>query len=252
MNTLKNRSLIGLTLVVIAVVALVALPSGAQDNANNADRFPVDTITVNGSGSAAGAPDIATVEIGVETRNDDVSAAFSENSVTIDAVIAALVEAGVAREDIRTSGLSVYQERYPMGMGAPEGPQDFSSTYVVNNLVRVVVRDTGAIGEVLSAAVDAGANNVYGLNFGIEDQTALESEARVEALANAQARASELAQIAGVELGDVLVISENASGSGPFDLRNMAQTGLGGGGAPIEPGQLSVVVDLQVTYRINR
>ena len=251
MNTLKNRSLIGLTLVLIAVVALVALPAAAQDN--NADRYPVDTISVSGSGSAAGVPDIATVEIGVETRNDDVSLAFAENSATIDAVIGALVDAGIAREDIRTSGLNIYLERYPIGMGGPEGPQDFSSTFVVNNLVRVVVRDTGAVGEVLSAAVEAGANNIYGLTFGIEDQAGLESEARVEAMANAQARAAELAQIAGVDLGDVLVISESWGGSGPFDVRNLAQAGYGGGGgAPIEPGQLSVVVEVQVTYRINR
>lgn len=251
MNTLKNRSIIGLTLVVIAMVALVALPAGAQDNPSNADGYPMNTITVIGNGSAAGAPDIATVEIGVETRNEDVSLAFSENSTTVDAVIAALVEAGVAREDIRTSGLNIYLERYPMGM--PEGPEDYASTYIVNNMVRVVVRDTGAVGDVLSAAVEAGANNIYGLTFGIEDQAALESEARVEAMANAETRAAELAQIAGVELGEVVVISESWGSSGPFDVMNLAQAGYGGGaGAPIEPGQLSVVVQIQVTYRIDR
>lgn len=250
MNVLKSARTLGLILILIAALSLVAMPAGAQEASG--DQYPANTISVSGSGSAAGAPDIATVEIGVETRNDDVSLAFAENSATMDAVIDALVAAGVAREDVRTSGLNIYLERFPMGMGMVEGPEEFANTFIVNNQLRVIVRNTDSVGEVLSAAVEAGANNIYGLNFGIEDQAALESEARAEAMANAEARAAELAGIAGVELGDVLVISETwGGGIGPFDVMNLAQAGFGGG-APIEPGQLSVVVEVQVTYRINR
>lgn len=251
MKSVKYWGSASLVVIAVAVVAFIALPALAQDSGTDSARYPVDTITVSGSGSAAGAPNIATMEIGVETRNVDVREAFSQNNTTIDSVIAALLEAGVAREDIRTSGLSIYQDRYGYGMGIPES--EMTSTFVVNNLVRVVVRDTAKVGDVMSAAVDAGANNIYGLNFGIEDQTALESDARVQAMANAAVRAEELAKIAGVELGEILVINENwGGGVGPFDVMNLATAGLGGGGASIEPGQLSVTVQVQVTYRINR
>ena len=263
MKSIKTMSFVAGFFVLVAVIAIFALPILAQDDSSGADpdRYPVDTITVTGTGSAAGTPDTATVEIGVETRNPDVSLAFDENNATVDAVISTLIEAGIAQEDIRTVSLGVYMERFPMGMGMPvpelygeEGATEPEATYVVHNLVRVVVRDISLVGDVISAAVDAGANNVYGLNFGIEDQTELEREARIEAMADAEARAAELAQLAGAELGQILVISESWGGAGPFDLYNMAEMGMGGGGgaASIEPGQLSVMVQVQVTFRINR
>jgi hypothetical protein len=253
MNNPKHIRIAGLLIALVALVAVFALPIGAQDDAADPARYPVDTISVNGNGSAAGTPDIATMEIGVETRNADVRAAFAENNATIDAVINALVNAGVAREDIRTTGVNMYFERFGM-MGPMDGfGEEATPSYVINNIVRVVLRDTDSIGDVMSSAIEAGANNIYGLNFGIEDRSDLESEARAEAMANALTHATELAELAGAELGDILIVSEGWSGGSPFDVVNMAERGLGGGGgAPIEPGQLSVQVQLQVTYRLNR
>jgi len=260
MKSLRTVSIVIGIAVLITVVALVVSSSIAQDTAAGLDpaRYPVDTITVTGNGTAAGAPDIATMELGVETRNADVAAAFAENNATIEVIINALVEAGIAREDIRTTGLNVYMERYSMDMNSPmpEGgttSSEMTTTYVVNNMVRVVVRDTSAVGNIVSVAVGAGANNMYGLNFGIEDQTELENEARAEAMTDAQSRATALAQLAGVELGEILIINESWSGSGPFDVMNYAERSAAGvSAAPIEPGQLSVQLQVSVTYRINR
>ena len=233
------------------LLALVAVPTMAQEDG------PA-TINVTGTGMASGTPDIANLEIGVETEDPDVATAFDKANATIDAIIAAMVEAGVAEEDIRTAGLNVYQDRFPSGppMMMPEtsGVAEVEPVYRVNNQVRVTVRDIDIVGDVIGAAVEAGANNIYGLNFGIDDRSALESEARAAAIADAQARASELAELIGAELGDVMVVTEGMSGFGPFDAFNMSVPRLEaiGGGASIEPGQLTVSVQVQVTYAINR
>jgi uncharacterized protein len=227
--------------VVLAVVVLGSLPVAAQ-------QTPADTITVVGHGSASGSPDIANTEIGVETFNTDLGTAFSENNATMEAVIDALVEAGVAREDIRTANLNIFVDRSPgpASQGASNGPM-----FRVNNQVRVTIRDTSLIADVLDAAINAGANNIFGLNFGIDSRDALESDARADAMEDARARAAELASLAGVELGDVISIVESGGGFSPFEVTNRS-VGMGGGGAPIEPGQLSVSVSLQVTFAINR
>lgn len=242
-------------IVLLAVLLVIAVtPTLAQDDG---PAYPIDTITVVGSGSAAGTPDIATIEIGVESRDSDLGVAFSEVNATIDGVIDALVAAGVAEEDIRTVSLNVYQER-PMdpassGFGPEQSQPSGEVMFVVNNIVRVTVRDIDGVAEAINAAVAAGATNIFGLNFGISDRDALESEAREEAMANARARAEQLAALAGVSLGDVVVIDESFGGSSPFDLSNLAMARSEGfGGASIEPGQLSVTTQVRVTYRINR
>src|SRR5690606_543808 len=143
-------------------------------------------ITVTGSGNASGAPDIANLEIGVETSDPSVTVAFEQANTTIEAIINALVEAGVAREDIRTVGLNIFQDRFPMPMEpmtSTMGAEAVQPVYRVNNQVRVTVRDIANVAAVINAAVEAGANNIYGLNFGIDNRDALENDARADALA---------------------------------------------------------------------
>lgn len=238
---------------ILSLAAILALLAGnvLAQNTTSATMYPENTITVTGSGTASGAPDIANIEIGVEMVNENVGTAFADANATIQSVINAVVEAGVAREDVRTVGLNVYaQDRYPMSGEVTETP---ARDYRVSNQIRVTVRDIALIEAVIDAAVQAGANNIYGLNFGISDRDGLEQEARVNAMANAEARAAQLAEIVGAQLGEVIVVNESFGGFGPFDVANYSMMGRAeSGGAAIETGQLSVSVQVNVTYRINR
>lgn len=243
-----------------ALILSVMIPAAAQGDTSGTG-YPANTITVTGNGSASGSPDIANLQIGVEIFDSDLSAAFSQANERIDTIINAVVEAGVAREDIRTMGLNVFVDRSmgPMGpatssaAGEPgQPPETPPQNYVVSNQLRVTVRDISNAADVINVAVENGANNIYGLEFNIDDRTELEGEARVDAMADARARAEHLAEIAGVELGEVLMINEGFSGvPGPFP---MAMSGIGGGGdgATVEPGQLSVSMSVTVTYAIAR
>lgn len=239
---------------IVLLAALLAIPLLAQDGGSTA-AYPTNTITVTGTGEAYGAPDIANLVVGVEIINSDLPTAFTEANSRIDTIIQAVLEAGVAREDIRTMGLNVYIDRsygpaMPMDSATEGGtPQN----YVVSNQLSIRVRDIASVADVINAAVAAGANNLYGLDFNIADRSALESEARVDAMADARARAEHLAEIAGVSLGEVVVINEGGGGFVPYPsaARDMA-VGLGGGGAAVEPGQLSVQMAVTVTYAIVR
>jgi uncharacterized protein YggE len=238
--------------VLVAMLALFAMPIAAQETDDS-----MRTITVTGTGTATGSPDIANIEIGVEVRDPNVSTAFSQANASMDAVIAAVTEAGVAPEDVRTINLSVYQERMPSTMEmAPNssGPAQpaFDSTFVVSNMARITVRNIDNVGTVIDAAVNAGATNIFGLTFGIDNRDELDSLARADAMDDARARAEELAALAGAELGEVMMIQEGYGGGSPFDLVNISAAEMGrGGGASIEPGQLSVQTQLTVTFRIT-
>lgn len=206
----------------------------------------MNTITVIGIGTSSSTPDVAYVEVGVDVADKAVITAFNNANDAIRKVISAVTALGIDPKDIQTTSLNVYTE----SNYNPQTGLNDDRTYRASNIVRVTVRDVSRAAEVLNAAVNAGANVVYGLNFSIADTSTVERDARVNAVANARARAEHLAQLMGVSLGDVVVVRENYASSG-FRYEAAAY-GLGGGGAGVAPGNLSVSVELQVTYTINK
>jgi uncharacterized protein YggE len=206
-------------------------------------------ITVVGMGKASGTPDVAHVNVGIETEADTVQKAVSDNKDKMTKLLDTLKGLGIADKDIQTTNYGVYTQRQPGPDGKGQGP----TTYNVNNQVNVTVRDVNKLGDVLDKAVAAGANNVYGVSFSVDDTTKLEADARAKAIADAKARAESLAKLSGVTLGDVLSVSEVIGGPSPlYDSQRMsAAAGLGGGGAPIQPGELEVNTSIQVTFGIK-
>jgi uncharacterized protein len=250
-RTIRMLSIVAVAALLVMGVAFASLtgyltvPSAGAQTEAIPTGAPVRSITVVGSGKVSISPDIARVQIGVETMRKSVQEASAENRTTLDAVIEALLDQGIAENDIQTSGFSVFAERY-----GPEGPlADDDVNYRVSNSVRIVVRDLDTVGQVLDAAIDAGANNIYGVEFALDDVSAIESEVRAEAVADAQERAADLAELNGVQVGRVLSISEIVAGGffPSFDARAM---GLGGGGTGISPGELDVTLQLQVVYEL--
>lgn len=206
-------------------------------------------LSVNGRGQVTLAPDVAFVTIGVHTTGTDVSQAVNANAVQVAEVMEALAAAGVAQEDMQTSNFSVYaSEGYDPSTGLSTG----INNYTVDNTVNVTARDLANLGGLLDAAVSAGANNIWGVTFDVENKDAALAEARDAALAEAQTNAQELAAAAGVSLGDVLSISYTDTGyyAPPY-------YGLGGGGGgdsagtSIVPGQITVSAEVYLTYAIE-
>lgn len=203
------------------------------------------TITVVGDGTVTIEPDKAEAVIGVETAGTSVKDASAENAAIMQAVMDALAEAGIAVKDMQTNGYNVYADR---GYG-PDGASQ-ETTYRVSNNVNITIRDLATVGDILDAAIEAGANNIYGVNFSIAKPSAIESDARAQAVDDARTKAQELADLAGMELGQILSISEVVGGNGGYyanSFRNVQSAGLGGGG-PITPGQLDLSMQLQIVF----
>lgn len=236
--------------VLLAGIAFTALNNGTAKVAlaQQSTTAPVKTITVIGDGKVKIKPDIARANIGVEVLRPSVEEASAANKKLIEAVINTLTDAGIAKQDIQTSGFSVYAERF-----GQDGPlPDDKVNYRVSNNVSVTIRDLEKVGEVLDAAMKSGANNIYGIEFSLEDNSDAKSEARKDAVADAKAKAAELAELNGVKVGKVLSVSEVIGSAMPF-ANTMQTTNAygGGGGQPIQPGELEIGTQLQVTYEIS-
>jgi uncharacterized protein YggE len=244
---LSNRkSLVVIGLALLTLVTAAVLPVAAQDP-TTVPGATVPSVSVSGMGQAFGAPDVAYIQMGVDIVNTDVGGAVTEANDVMNGVIEAISGSGVAEEDIRTTNFNVYSDFY----NPQTGEQTVERQYHVQNMVTVTVRDVSQVSTVIDAGLTAGANSVFGLNFGIADPTGLEQEARLQAIENARDRAQKLADAMGVTLGDPIVISETFGG-GAIPFAFDAQAGLGGGGAPpVTGGQLSVSVQVNVIFAIG-
>ncbi|MCC7450224.1 MAG: SIMPL domain-containing protein [Anaerolineae bacterium] len=235
--------------VLLVASGVPSQPASAQTPAPTSAAPAGRTITVIGTGTVYTAPDIAYLQVGVEAQNSDLTAALKEVDTKMNAIVTALKAAGIADADIQTVQYSVFREN------RPEQPQSSDSTqpqaiYHAVNIARITVRTPGKAGETLNAAVNAGANVINSVEFGVKDTKASETNARKAAMDDARAKAGELATNVGGTLGQVIAIDES-NGAQPFPRLAAAQGGMGGGGPALSGGSLQVSVQLVVTFELK-
>ncbi|MDZ7704707.1 MAG: SIMPL domain-containing protein [Trueperaceae bacterium] len=226
---------------VLVGVAIVGVTLGAAFAQESAER----SVTVDGTGTVYAAPQIARVDLGVSVLNDDPGAAVEAANEQMRAVIDALVDLGIERADLQTTNFNLFREERYDGSGS----RPSSSSYRVDNTLRVTVRDTEQVGAVLSRAIEAGANAVNALNYTFADAAALEEEARALAVEDARAKAEQLAMLVGSSLGPAQTITATSGGGGPmpsFRAEAMMMADV-----PVESGQLAVSVSLQIRFALQ-
>ncbi len=246
----------------VAVIAIVALAFAAgalgailgrpRSTAAAPDASFVRQITVVGQGETTAVPDTAIVQLGVQTEAETARDALTENNAATEALIAKLKELGVADRDIQTSSFNIWP-RYDEKPRDQENEENGNRIigYQVTNMVTVKIRNLDQTGELLDQVVDAGANNVSGISFTIDDPAALEQEARNQAIADARSRAAAMAQASGVTLGQILAITENVGSPPPMPYREAMPAAAADAAVPIEPGEQSIVAQVQVSFELR-
>jgi len=267
----------------ILFLALIALGTGCAHHSHHhgqAGNPNMQTgISVSGSGEAKTKPDVAKANLGVEVRAATVEQASADANARMTAVMTALKQAGIADNDLRTHNYSINFEQEPVpppqpipaqvpaaaprtkdkaaaeiaAVPAPQpaGPRGF---YRVSNMVEVKIRDLTKVGQVLAAATTAGANNVWGVSFELDDPYALRAQARSQAMERAKQSAADLARLAGVKLGDVVAVSESEGGGYHPMYKEMRMSGADmaqGNAVPVEQGEITVTHQVQLTYELD-
>jgi uncharacterized protein YggE len=234
------------TAIMIAAITLSACgPATLVANPVPAQR----TLSVTGTGTVNLIPDIAYINIGVQTEKPTATDAVAENNTQTQQVVDALKAAGVEAKDIQTTNFSIYQN----SQFDPQTNQKIGTTYVVNNSVNVTVRALDKLGDLLDATVKAGANSVNSIQFDVFDKTTALKQARDLAVKDAQSQAQELSATAGITLGPVQTISFFNNVPGPV----MDTFGKGGGAAmaapsvPVQSGQMTLTVTVNMSYEIK-
>ncbi len=241
------RYAISLAALPLAAMGATVAPASAAE-IQITSQGPVVELAVNEVVHSA--PDVAQLGAGVMTRAATAREALTLNSQAMDRIIARLRQLGIEREDIQTSNFSV-SPQYEYNQTTNE--QMFRG-YDVNNQVQVKLRNLPRAGEVLDALVNAGANNVHGPSFMLEDDVAAKSAARAQAFARGKRMAEDYARMAGYSSVRLLEISESVQGYGPVPQPMMARVSADASESapPIEPGQVGTGVTLTVKYEMAR
>ena len=229
------------------LAAAIAGPGAVLAQAQSDSDDPTRTISVSGTGRVKAEPDVADINLGVTKQGNDAMEASSKAAEAMDTMIEALLGLGIAENDIQTTSLNLnptydWEDNPPNIVG-----------WEANNMVRVTVRDINSVGNVVDTATKAGATNVNGISFRVEDPTAAEAEARTAAVQAAELKATQLAQAAGVNIVGVISISESG-GQQPepiYMAREEMAFDSAAAGTPVLPGEVELSISVLVQYEIE-
>ena len=203
-------------------------------------------VQVTGHGIISAAPDQAIVRFGVQTQAESAGEALEENNLLMQEVISATLEAGIDEDEIQTQQLRL-QPVYSQTLNAVD-PLTVTG-YQAFNSVAVTAQDLSTLGELLDAAVEAGANTVEGIQFEIDNREALSAQAREAAVNDALEKAEQFAELTGTELGMVMTITEISSEQPqPIAVEDVAAVG---GAVSISPGTETVEARVQVSWQLE-
>ena len=210
-------------------------------------RTPSGTISVPGRGVVAVDPDVAVIRLGVVIVRPTAAAARSTAGATMQAVLGALADGGIAPRDLRTTlvGLDAVRD-----YSSESGPT--ITGYQLTNAVEATIRAIATVGELIDAALAAGATSMDGLSFRLADPSDALDEARRRAVADARRRAATLAAEAQVELGAVVAIVEGEAvePGPPRPIAEFRMKALADSSTPVEAGTSEIEVSVSVTFAI--
>jgi hypothetical protein len=205
-------------------------------------------IWVSGEGKVTVTPDIATLWLGITAQAASVAEAQSQATEAMNGVMTALTDGGVADKDIQTQYFSIDQ----VTRWDEETEQEIVVGYRVTNMVTAKIREIDKTGSIIDAVATAGGDytRINNISFSVDDPTAYYEEARQKAMADALAKAEQLAELAGVELGKPTYISEGTIYP-PVIYREAAMAASAPmAPTPISPGEIELTLTVQVVYAI--
>jgi uncharacterized protein YggE len=236
--------------IALAAALLTSAAAAAPAYADTADAaFRATTLNLSASGESKVTPDLATITLGVQTDGATAAGALSANAAQMTKVVAALKKAGIADRDIQTSNLNVN----PQYVYVQNEPPKLNG-YQASNQVTIQVRDLARLGQTVDATVSAGATNVGGISFGLQDPKAAEDAARLDAIKALQAKADLYARATGYKIVRMVNLGEGGGytpSPPPMPMYAMAKREMADS-SPVSAGELKVRIDVSATYELVR
>lgn len=239
----NNKMYIVLVVLAIAVALMAAVIYAGSVSSSGQDEE--HTLSISGSAEKKMTPDTASLSIGVVVQSPTANEASTKNAALMNAVISELKNMGLQDNEIQTSYVSI--EPVYNYTGTPT-----IVAYSASNTVQVTTKNLGNVSAIIDRSTAAGANQIGGITFSVSDdqQEAVRNELFQAAVADARSKADELASSLGIKVVGVQTASINDVGSVQPVYRETA-VAEATGSTPIQPGETTVSLSVQVTYIVN-
>jgi uncharacterized protein YggE len=262
---------LGKSLKAVLLSAVIMVPAAAMaqqaPTASIAEMASTPLVRVNIAESLRTPPDEASITVATQAKAATATAAVAANKVNTEKLLAAIRAAGIRERDIQTQGIQLQPDyRWDPPTPGGQGRQTLAG-YIANNSVQIKTRNIDKLTSLLDVLTTAGADSVYGPNFGISDTAPLKREARIRAMKRGEAEATEYALNNGYKSVRLLSVEEGTSYRGT----DVIVTGSVVGSLPppppppppsgaierdsggiVAPGQLETAVSLNLLYRMER
>ncbi|MER0237461.1 SIMPL domain-containing protein [Fulvimarina sp. MAC8] len=251
--TRSSLSLLAAAAILSGPAFMGARPALAQETATEAPAR--GTVTVTGYGEASAKPDEAVLGFTVLRQGETAKAAVEGTSAAMREVIAGMRELGAEDRDLQTATIQIFPQYGSVDRSLPGGGQQNEIVgYEARNTLSVTVREIADVGAYLDKAIDLGVNQGGDVSFALAEDEALLSEARRSAVEDARAKAEFYAEAAGVSIDRIVSISEPSADRGPQPemMRMRMAADSGGGGVPIEAGEITRSASIEITFSIGR
>ncbi|PZR22963.1 MAG: hypothetical protein DI539_04065 [Flavobacterium psychrophilum] len=226
----------------IALVLLfVTTLAGAQVTQQNQQPL----INVSGEGKVMITPDRADITIGVENVGADANDVKKKNDATVDAVIKYLKSIKLPAEDYQTQRVNLYRN------------YDYNKkkySFTASQTITIHLKDLSKYDSMMMGLVDAGVNNIQGVEFKTSKQAQYESEARVKAVAAAKQKAADYAGALNQKLGKAVVVNDNTQAYYPRAMAAMKFSDAESADIPKETlaiGEITITANINISFELN-
>lgn len=240
-------------LVFIILIVGVLLLAGVSILRERFVRVDRDLLVVRAEGKVSTRPDVANINFGFKTETEkEATVAIQKGSEQMNQIIGALKKWGIEDRDIKTTSynlITIYE--YPENTG-----KEVLSGYQLNQTVKIKVRNINKIGEVIKEAYSAGANQIGGIGFSLENKEELKKIALEDGIKNAKVKAKEISKSTGIRLGKIINMYEYDNSNTPY-IPAYDYSGVGGMmkteniTPDIEGGEIEIVIAVDLTYEVK-
>jgi len=207
-------------------------------------------LAVNGEGIVSVTPDMAYINIGVETEDADASIAQADNAKLMTSVKKAIMNAGIDEDDMQTMNYSIYKSYNYYD------DREREEVYKASNTLKITVRDLDNLGNLIDVASKSGANQINSIQFTVEDEEQYYQEALVLAMQNAEGKADAILGTMNKTTGTPVKISESSFGGGVLretgGIAFSAKADSMNYSTPIQAGDIQVTANVSVEYDYSK
>lgn len=242
-------AVLSLVLVIGLIITATSQGVSAETDGNKKveEKNMENRVVVTGTASISVKPDVAYINVGVETLNKDAKIAQEDNAKAMNAVIAKLKENGIKDNEIQTTGYNIYERFNYTSSGSR-----ISEGYAVEANLTVTVNDVSKAGQIFDVAVKNGANKASGITFGVKDRSKVYNQALKDAMKSAQAKAESIMSTFGEKPGKPALVEEfyqeHISRGMDYNM-NYAEAKMDDSTTEIAAGELVIHCKLIVTYK---